>query len=70
MPPPAVLLGRLTALSLLAILLLVRVPPLAQGVQARSAPGRSITAYLPGASTPPRAGRGQARRRVREPYAG
>src|SRR5256714_923025 len=60
---PAVLLRRLTALSLLSVLLLVGVPPLAQGVQARSAPGRSIAAYLPGASMPPRAGRGQARRR-------
>jgi len=50
LPPPAVLLPRLTALSLLSVLIPVRVPPLAQGVQARSSPGRSITAYLPGAS--------------------
>src|SRR5437588_9537437 len=60
---PAVLRRGLTALSLLSVLLLLGVPPLAQGVQARSAPGRSIAAYLPGASMPPRAGRGQARRR-------
>src|SRR5919199_6923465 len=62
MPPPAVLLPRLTALSLLSVLIPVKVPPVAEGVQARSSPGRSITAYLPGAFTPSRTGRGQARR--------
>src|ERR687885_1346693 len=62
MPPPAVLLPRLMALSLLSVLIPVKVPPVAEGVQARSSPDRSITAYLPGASTPPRAGRGHARR--------
>src|ERR687886_875667 len=62
MPPPAVLLPRLTALSLLSVLIPVKVPPVAEGVQARSSPDRSITAYLPGAFTPSRTGRGQARR--------
>src|SRR5205085_2112827 len=60
---PAVLLRCLAALSLLSVLLRVGVPPVVQGVQARSSPGRRLTAYLPGASMPPRAGRGQARRR-------
>jgi phosphatidylinositol-3-phosphatase len=63
MSPPAVLLRCLTALSLQSVLpLVVAVPPVAQGVQAHNSPGRSITAYLPGAFTPPRSDRGQARR--------
>src|SRR5918912_38553 len=61
-PPPAVLLPRLMALSLLSVLIPVKVPPVAQGEQARSSPGRSITAYLPGAFIPSRSGRGPARR--------
>ena len=62
MRPPAVVLPRLTALSPLSGLLVVGVLHVAQGVPVRSSPGGSITAYLPGASTPPRPASGRARR--------
>jgi hypothetical protein len=44
MPPSTVLLARLTTLSLLSVLLLIGLPPGAQGVQARSSPGGMTTA--------------------------